>query len=128
MTFLEKYQDKLTPTTDKQMLISKEDFVNLFNELNKKKERYDKVADGLEQLIDGYACINIDSDFDAAVLNLIAKLTGDTEDVIGWWLYENVEKIVTVTKISSINKIGEDVPIEITTIEDLYDYLQYFVY
>ena len=62
------------------------------------------------------------------MLNLIAKLTGDTEDVIGWWLYENVEKIVTVTKISSINKIGEDVPIEINTIEDLYDYLQYFVY
>lgn len=128
MTFLEKYQDKITPRADKQMLISKEDFINLLEELNKKREKYNKVADGLEILIDGYACINIDSDFDTAVLNLLAKLTGDTEDVIGWWLYENVEKIITITTKSSINKIGEDVPIEINTIEDLYDYLQYFVY
>lgn len=127
MSFKEKYQDKLIFKEDKEMLISKEDFIELFSQLQKREEKMNKVADGLEQLIDGYACININSDFDATVINLIKKLTNDTEDVIFWWLYENVEKQVTITTESSLNKTSADVIVEINTLEELYDYLKYCV-
>ena len=127
MNFKEKYQDKLTFKENKTMLISKEDFIELFSQLQKREEKMNKVADGIEQLIDGYACININSDFDATVINLIMKLTGDTEDVIFWWLYEDVEKQITITTESLINKTEEDVIVEIDTLEDLYEYLNYCV-
>ena len=34
-------------------------------------------------------------------------------DIINWWLYENVDKIITID--------GED--IDVTKVEDLYDFL-----
>ena len=94
--------------------------------MRKRNERINKIADGLEELIDGYACINLNDDVDTKVLSLLEKLTGDNEECISWWLYEDVEKIVTVTKNSSINKSNEDIQIEIKNYEDLYDYLHYF--
>lgn len=126
MSLKEKYQDKLVVNTNKEMKISKEDFVDLLTKMRERDERLSKVSDGLEQLIDGYACINVNEDVDSAILNLLIKLTGDSEDTISWWLYENVEKIITITNKSSINPTNEDVLIKLETMEDLYDYLQYF--
>jgi hypothetical protein len=126
MSLKEKYAGKLIANEDKEMKISKEDFINLLTKMKERDERLSKVSDGLEQLIDGYACINVNEDVDSAILNLLIKLTGDSEDTISWWLYENVEKVITITNKSSINPGKEDVFVKLETVEDLYDYLHYF--
>lgn len=126
MSLKEKYQDKLSINKNKNMLISKEDFVRLLTKMQERDEKLNKVSDGLEQLIDGYACININSDVDSEIIILLEKLTGDDEEIISWYLYEDVEKIIYVTETSSINKTENKIGIELKSFEDLYDYLKYF--
>ena len=126
MTLKDKYQDKLKIKENKNIHISKEDFVRLLTKMQERDERLNKVSDGLEQLIDGYACINVNSDVDSEIINLLEKLMGDEEEMISWYLYEDVEKVIYVSDISSINKEKIQVEIEIKSFEDLYDYLKYF--
>lgn len=126
MQLKEKFQGKLTAREDKEMKISQSDFVNLLLKMKQRDDKMNKVADGLEELIDGYACININSEVDTAIISLLETLTGDTDEIISWWLYEDVEKVITITPESSINCTNEDVLINIETLEELYEYLQYF--
>ena len=109
------------------MKISKTDFINLLTKMQERDKKISKVADGLEELIDGYACININSDVDSAIISLLENLTGDTEETISWWIYEDVKKVITITNQSSVNCTNEDVLVNIETIDDLYEYLQFFV-
>lgn len=126
MSLKEKFQGKLMPKDNKEIKISKIDFINLITKMQERDKKISKVADGLEELIDGYACININSEVDAAIISLLETLTGDTEEIISWWLYEDVEKNITITNQSSVNCTNEDVLVNIETIDDLYEYLQFF--
>jgi hypothetical protein len=47
-------------------------------------------------------------------MKLLNEVMGDTDDFIGWWLYEDVEKKVWL-------KDGTE--ISLLTVEDLYDFL-----
>ena len=126
MSLKEKFQGKLMPKDNKEIKISKIDFINLITKMQERDKKISKVADGLEELIDGYACININSEVDAAIISLLETLTGDTDEIISWWLYEDVEKNITITNQSSVNCTNEDVLVNIETIDDLYEYLQFF--
>ena len=48
---------------------------------------------------------------------MLRESMNDTGDVISWWLYEDVEKIITWTEN------GKEIKYDVTGIDDLYDYL-----
>lgn len=77
-----------------------------------------KVDDALELLCDSWVMMNTKNKKYWALGELLKVVMNDKDDFIGWWLYEDVEKEVTLKNNKKIN---------LSTTKSLYEYLiQYY--
>ena len=67
----------------------------------------------LGEVLDGYAW-NMTADLQETMVTLLEELLHDKNDTISWWLYEDVEKVITFSDGRKWSLI---------TTKDLYDYL-----
>lgn len=98
-------------------MIRKDDFVNSINALLKQAERDEDVNEALNVICNNehsFCVAETSIIVTTALLDLLRNLINDEDDYIGWWLYEDVDKIIT-------DAFGNK--IEIDTPEKLYDFL-----
>ena len=97
-------------------MISKETFVKVIDLIKKQEEIDKKFGESLETVCDSWCFYGLkNSKYDA--LNMLLKeIFKDEGDFIGWWLYEDVDKVITYTK-----PIEKEVRLD--TAEQLYDFL-----
>lgn len=98
-------------------MIPKELFVNVIKLIQEQHEIDSKVADGLELVCDGYVMYGCKNKCRDALMKVLENIFDDSEDYIGWWLYEDVPHIIT-------EKVDEkEIKHDLTTPEALYDFL-----
>lgn len=73
-----------------------------------------RVGKALEQVCDSWVMLNCSNKQYEALMLLLREVLHDTDDLIGWWLWEDVEKQITLAS-------GKKVVLK--TAEQLYDYL-----
>lgn len=76
------------------MILSKATFIRAMELIHEQDEIMDAVRQQLSRLGDKPSYFNIDSLHLRALLDVMGEAMADTNDWIGWWLYEDVEKIV----------------------------------
>lgn len=79
-------------------MISKKTFVEVIKAIQKQDLVDENFSNALETVCDSW-CIygTINKKYDALFL-LLKEIFNDENDWIGWWLYEDVKKVVTYTK------------------------------
>lgn len=96
--------------------ISKDDFVEALVNIKASLDTLDDFNDTMDKFMDGYCIITIADKPIATAIRLLEMLVGDERDrygsTISWWIYEEVEKVLTV----------DGVEIDVSTPEKLYDY------
>lgn len=110
-----------------ELKISKEEFVKALNDIKKGLERRDKFNDAIEDATDTFFICNIGDEFLNTAIHLLEIAVNDKEipqvgTTISWWLFENVEKKITISEISPLNTQNEPIVVDCTTPEQLYDY------
>lgn len=104
-------------------MITKELFLKIIRKIQDGDKRVERASDALNSLTDGYAIINIHSDYEDALLELFATAMKDDDNIIEWWLYENVEKKIWLQPNSKYNDSDEEIEIDVSIPELLYDFL-----
>jgi hypothetical protein len=113
----------------KKLKISKEEFVNALNNIQKGLKEQKEFNDAMGKFSDGFFVSTIGNDFLNTAIRLL-EIAVDDEDIpqvgstISWWLFENVDKVITITPSSKHNKTNKDIEVDCTTPEQLYDYFQ----
>ena len=98
-------------------MIRKDDFVRSINSILEQAERDEEINNALDVICgNNYSsCVAETSTIvTTALIELLGNLINDEDDYISWWLYEDVDKIIT-------DAFGNK--IEIDTPEKLYDFL-----
>lgn len=98
-------------------MIRKDDFVRGINAILEQAERDEEINNALDVICgnDYSSCVAETSTIvTTALIELLGNLINDEDDYISWWLYEDVDKIIT-------DAFGNK--IEIDTPEKLYDFL-----
>ena len=98
-------------------MISKELFCSVIDKIRKQDKKITKFNSALSDICDGYPIFDAENLYLSALLDILHSEMKDETDVIGWWLWENVDKKIGV-KIDN-----EYVWFLIDTPERLYDYL-----
>ena len=102
------------------MLISKDQFLHFVNRLKHCYEERDKFHDALrpyfERPMVSYGQKAIDG---LEELLVCVSECEDEDDIFGWWLTENVDKVITVKTPG----FGDEDTFDCTTAEGLYTYL-----
>ena len=110
----------------KNVSVKKEDFCNLINSMKEVDKRFEDICKIFEDNDTMRGPITINDKLYTNILTILKKEFGDEKtNVIEWWMYENVDKNVYISKDSSINLTDEEVIVSLDTVEDLYDYLVY---
>lgn len=110
----------------KNVSVKKEDFCNLINSMKEVDKRFEDICKIFEDNDTMRGPITINDKLYTNILTILKKEFGDEKtNVIEWWMYENVDKNVYISKDSSINLTNEEVIVSLDTVEDLYDYLVY---
>lgn len=94
-----------------------ETFKMAIDAIQKHREQQEKVTNFIESEIctESWAFCTFGDNLSDALLKVLEHVFNDKGEWISWWLYEDVEKIVTFT---DSNK-----KLDITKIEDLYNFL-----
>ena len=98
-------------------MIRKDDFVRSINSILEQTERDEEINNALDVICsnDYSSCVAETSTIvTTALIELLGNLINDEDDYISWWLYEDVDKIIT-------DAFGNK--IEIDTPEKFYDFL-----
>lgn len=98
-------------------MIRKDDFVRSINAILEQAERDEEVNEALDVICNNehsFCVAETSTIVTTALIELLGNLTNDEDDYINWWLYEDVDKVVT-------DAFGNK--IEIDTPEKLYDFL-----
>lgn len=97
-------------------MLSKETFIKIITDMQKEDKKINDLSNFLEEnIIDGYATVK-ESISRNCIWDILKDIyTEDGEDLISWWMYEDVEKYL-------YNKTGQIIE-DLTTIEALYEYL-----
>ena len=66
----------------------------------------------INKITDGYNVVTIGDYLVSEMINIIEEDLG-YKDILGWWLYEDVDKVI----------YDEDKEISVRTLEELYDYM-----
>lgn len=104
-----------------KLKISKEDYCNMVKEIQSYDKEICDFSECMQKFSDTYYLSTIGSNLCSKLIELLSKLTNDycqdtyNDNWLSWWLYEDVEK-----KIYN----QDDSFIDVTNIEDLYDYLE----
>ena len=98
-------------------MLSKETFVRALRLIQEQADVMDAVRKQLGRLGEKPSYFNIDSLHLQALLEVLAEVMGDNNDWIEWWLYEDVEKLV------SWDEDGKEVTADLTGPEALWEFL-----
>jgi hypothetical protein len=99
-------------TENNNLPIPKDLFLKCIETLKEQRDDEDKFIEGLNRLCDGSPImINKTAGMLIALLEFIFK---DRDETISWWLYENVDRVITYND-------GREVILD--TAEQLYDFL-----
>lgn len=96
--------------------MKKETFCKLIRAIKMLQEDREIMADGIEKIIDGYAIVTVGDETQNAIVEALEEEMEDTNEWISWWLYEDVDKVV------SFDDGRPDVRLD--TAEQLYDFLK----
>ena len=99
-------------------MLSKATFVRALRMIQEQADIMDAVRQQLGRLGEKPTYFNIDSLHLQALLEVLAEVMEDNNDWIEWWLYEDVEKLV------SWEENGEEVTADLTEPEDLWEFLE----
>ena len=95
-------------------MITKELFCDILANIKRQEFLDQKLADVLAERTMTYFLFDPENLFLKSLRDLLKAIFDDTDDTIGWWLYEDVPKIIYMPN-------GEEW--DISTPEALYDYL-----
>lgn len=99
-------------------MLSKATFVRALRLIQEQADIMDAVRQQLGRLGEKPPYFNIDSLHLQALLEVLAEVMEDKNDWIEWWLYEDVEKLV------SWEENGEEITVDLTDPEDLWEFLE----
>ena len=99
-------------------MLSKETFVRALRLIQVQADIMGAVRQQLGRLGEKPTYFNIDSLHLQALLEVLTEVMEDNNDWIEWWLYEDVEKLV------SWEENGEEVTADLTEPEALWDFLE----
>lgn len=99
-------------------MLSKATFVRALRLIQEQADIMDAVRQQLGRLGEKPTYFNIDSLHLQALLEVLTEVMEDNNDWIEWWLYEDVEKLV------SWEENGEEVTADLTEPEALWDFLE----
>lgn len=99
-------------------MLSKETFVRALRLIQEQADIMDAVRQQLGRLGEKPTYFNIDSLHLQALLEVLAEVMEDKNDWIEWWLYEDVEKLV------SWEENGVEVTADLTDPENLWEFLE----
>ena len=95
-------------------ILSKKDFIKVMKDIQAQRKIYNEVENALEKIIDGHFICGSDNKWLQALMKTLKVMFADEKyDTIEWWLYEDVEKVITVNGVE----------ISVESLDDLYDYL-----
>lgn len=94
--------------------ITKEQFIKRIQLIQNFHSEQETLGVLIKKITDGYPIVTIGDYLVAEMIDMIEENL-DHKDMLEWWLYEDVEKII----YNSDNTVFADV----TKIEDLYDYM-----
>lgn len=100
------------------MNISKEEFVEVINEIKEAMELWDKIEDLTANSSCQVGC-QLEITHEATVIRLLELLTFDEYEYIQWWIYETDFG----KERTEIYNSDDSVYVDIKTPEDLYDHL-----
>ena len=95
-------------------MITKELFCSIVDNIKRQEELDKKMEDVLAERTKSYIIFDSENLYLKSLLDLLKVIFNDNDDTIGWWLYEDVDKIIYMPN-------GEER--DISTTEVLYDYL-----
>jgi len=98
-------------------MLSKKLFVEAIGAIQKHNDIMEELRIPLRKLGDFPVNLDMDSLHRNALLKVLQATTGDQNDWISWWLYEDVPKIV------EWEENGEHVQADLTEVGALYDFL-----
>lgn len=104
-----------------KLKISKEDYCNSVKQIQLYDKEICEFSKCMQKFSDTYYLSTIGSNLCYNLIDLLSKLTNDyceatsNDTLLSWWLYEDVEKKLYKEDGSFI---------DVTKIEDLYDYLE----
>ena len=103
------------------MLISKEKFIEYLSVYKNAFIERDKFDAALTPFFESSLISTYQSELLRQYEEILIDLCEcwDEDDIFSWWLYENVEKVITIKDVNT----GEKVVYNVETIEGLYDYI-----
>lgn len=100
------------------MLISKEEFCNILNNIQQQKAKEEMLSNAIEEFTDSWFILK-ETSYEHDLLLLLKKIFNDEDDYISWWLFEDVDKVVWIN--DDDNNIKKEINLD--TPEQLYDFL-----
>ncbi len=95
-------------------MLTKEQFVQVINWIKEQNDLDTQIGKLLEKSAGSWVMFNTENKHYKALMLVLKAVFNDKEDMISWWLFEDVKK-----EITSFNDLA--VPLE--TPEQLYDFL-----
>jgi len=94
--------------------MNKETFVKCMQQIQNFYSQQEILSDAIEKISDGYCVFTIGNQLVDIILDLINKNLNIKDDLLlGWWLYEDVDKII----------YDERRAISVKTLDELYNYI-----
>lgn len=98
-------------------MLTRKTFVHAIENIKKHEALMAKIHEPLNEIGDFPLDLDFSQFHREALLDVLHEAMNDTGDVISWWLYEKVEKVITWTEN------GKEIQYDVTKVDDLYDYL-----
>jgi len=95
-------------------MISKELFCKTLAAIHEQGVLDENFGKAIETMGDGYFLFGIENKYRSSLLEVLAAVFQDTGELISWWLYEDVEKVIW---------LADKTEIRLKTAEQLYDFL-----
>lgn len=97
------------------MKITKEQFTKSMSQIQNLHSQQDTLNILIDKLTNGFWVVDIGSCVAEELIDMInINLELEDTNLLDWWLYEDVEKIIYV----------DDKPIKVETLNELWDYIQ----
>lgn len=100
-------------------MISKVLFMETLDEIQTELKRYENFDKLIKEYCDGFPVMTLGNKYLKQLIAVLKETSDDTGDVIEWWLYEKVDKIVWLKA-----PCGRKIEYNLTTAEALYDFLE----
>ena len=98
-------------------MLSRECFIESIRAIQKQAAVLDEAAEVLQKLSEFPVTLDFNSLYHKALMRLLEETMRDRNGWISWWLYEDVEKVVTW------EKDGKEIKTDLTDVNAFYDFL-----